>query len=243
MSVDFKIKQAGAALFMLVGFAGAANAGSLDTPQVDPQPMVSSSGWEGYYAGTRLGFGFAGDDEVGHRSAAGILLTTPGKLALEGGLYGLRMGWRREKAYRNTSVVFGGELSYERGNLEDSFDKNGYEASSKLDNLWGMRFKVGGTTPSRETLFYGILGYARAEFDYEVAGATGAEVIDLDTNTDLGGYIVGLGVEHKLSDPLSVTAEWEFMEFGSTKLTDSAGAVTSATPKFQNFSIGLNYSF
>jgi outer membrane immunogenic protein len=68
------------------------------------------------------------------------------------------------------------------------------------------------------------------------------------------GYDIGLGVEHKLSDKLSVRANYEYVDFGKVKDTfnsvlDDGSTVSavkvdqSANIDFSNLSVGLQYQF
>lgn len=222
---------------------GPVMAGTIEPIPLEQEPVVVETDWSGFYGGARIGYGFNGNDEVGHRTAAGRLVASPGSLDIDGVTYGLRLGWRQQIDMGRPAFVYGFELGYDAGSVDDSFSANGYDASSEMNGLLGLRVKLGRTNVSRQTLFYGIVGYVRGDFDYTVAGSTGADAIALNTSDDLDGYSLGLGVEHKLSESLSLTAEWEYLEFGSQTLTDGAGASTEATPKFHNISVGLNLSF
>lgn len=234
---------AASVVLLVAGLAVPASAGNIAPIVIEQEPVVAETVWAGLYAGARLGYGFDGDDEVGHRTPAGRLVASPGRLEIDGVSYGLRLGWRGEVSLGRPAFVYGVELGYDGGGIEDSFTSNGYAAKSELNDLLGLRLKLGRTDISRQTLFYGILGYVRGDFDYSVAGATGGDAIALQSQDDYDGFSVGLGVEHRLTDRMSLTAEWEYLDFGDQTLTDGVGATTKATPSFKTINIGLNYRF
>ena len=55
--------------------------------------------------------------------------------------------------------------------------------------------------------------------------------------------MLGLGVERKLTDRMSVTGEYEYANFGSTDVELAPGVVSVATPEHSNVKLGLNFSF
>jgi outer membrane immunogenic protein len=238
-----RLNRNSAAVCLILGLSAPSQAAGISTSLAEPEPVVAATTWQGFHVGVRVGYGFGGDDEVGHRSPDGRLVASPGTLDIDGFTYGLRLGWRGERPFANRAFVYGVELGFDGSTIEDAFDLNGYAASSELDNLWGLRLKLGQTDPSKQTLFYGILGYVWGEVDYAVTGAKGGSTIALDTSENMSGFTIGLGVEHKLTDNISLTADWEYMELGDQTLTDGAGATTKATPSFQNIGFGFNYRF
>ena len=60
------------------------------------------------------------------------------------------------------------------------------------------------------------------------------------------GYSLGLGVERKVRDNLSVFAEWQYRNFGKEEVSfadGEAAIVTNATPEHHNIKVGVNFSF
>lgn len=222
---------------------GAARAGNIE-PLVEPVVMPAElTIWEGFYVGGSIAYAFSGDDEVGHSDPAGRLLVSPSTLEQHGVNYGLRLGWRGQRAMTDRAFVYGIELGYDIGEADDSFDVGGYSASVEMNNVISVRLKSGFTNKAGDTLFYGILGYVRGDFDYAVAGTTAGDTIALDTTFESDGFSVGLGVEHMLNDRWTVNLEWEYLEFGSERLYDGGGSSTRATPKYNNIRVGVNYRF
>lgn len=228
-----------APLALVAGFA--ANAGGFNAPVVEPviapvievTPLVGD--WQGAYAGVTLGYGFQGKDRVGVNEDRPGGMNNIGTLKLSGANASLRGGYR----WQNGNWVFGPELSIEGGNIKDSFSTStGYDASSKIKNVIALRAKVGYAVQP-DLLVYGMAGAARAKVDYSVTGPA----VDIDRSYNKTGYVVGLGVEKKLTERVSLTGEYEYANFGKQTLEDAAGTVTKATPKYNNVRVGVNFKF
>lgn len=212
------------------GAALAANAGGYVPPVVEPvvvEPVVAApvGDWQGGYAGLTLGYAFGGDDEVGLNG------TNVDTLEVSGVNAGVRVGYR----WQRDRWVFGPELGFEGGNIDDSFSTDGYDAESKIKNVLALRLKTGYALDNG-MLVYGTIGAARAKVDYSIGGT------DIDDTYTKSGYIVGLGVEKMLTERMSVTGEYEYANFGKEDLS-AGGVSTEATADYHNVKLGLNFKF
>lgn len=234
---------ASTALAVALGFTTAANAGSPETVIVEPvvtAPALPS--WAGLYVGGNVGYAFNGSEKVGHKNSTGTLLTpSAGTLDYEGFNYGVRLGWRGQRAVAARSFVYGIELGIDGGDVGDSFTTADYDASVDMNHVLGIRAKSGLTNRTGDTLFYGILGYVHGDFDYTLKDT--AATIDLDRSFSSDGYAVGLGIEHMINERWSVNAEWEYLEFSGKRLFDDSDHSTKATPKYHNIQLGVNLRF
>lgn len=211
----------------------AAHAGGFTAPVVDaaPLPVVAPApgDWQGGYAGITLGYAFGGDDDIGVRPP-GVDI---GSAELSGANAGLRLGYR----WQRDRWVVGPEVAYVAGDINDSFDfanLGGGEFESEVNDMLGLRLKTGYLVRP-DTLVYGIAGWQEGDFTYNVNGT--------DFDYDADGYVLGLGVERKLTDRMSVTGEYEYANFGSTDVELAPGVVSVATPEHSNVKLGLNFSF
>ncbi|HEY0274964.1 MAG TPA: outer membrane beta-barrel protein [Paenirhodobacter sp.] len=222
--------------------AFAAQAGGYTTPVVEAPviapaaPMAVVGAWQGAYVGATIGYAFGGDDRIALHNG-GASSGDIGKLELAGANAGLRAGyaWQRDK------WVFGPEIAFEGGNVKDDFSDS-YDAKTKLKNAYALRFKTGYLVNDL-TMLYGIAGVSRAKFDYSVIGTGSFGAADIDDSFSRTGYILGFGVERKLTEKLSLTGEYEYANYGKEHVSDAAGVETPATPKFSNIKVGLNYRF
>ncbi|MFT4014328.1 MAG: outer membrane beta-barrel protein [Paracoccus sp. (in: a-proteobacteria)] len=233
------LMKAGALAGTMVLGAATAQAGGYVAPIVETEPaapVVAPVGdWQGAYAGVTLGYAFKGKDQVGVDTTE---VNTLSKLELSGANAGIRLGYRWQK----DRWVFGPELGYEGGDIKDSFSSGGYDAESKVKNVFALRLKTGYDL-GNGTLVYGIAGVGRAKVDYSVIGTSTSSSIAVDDSFSRTGYILGLGVEKKLNDSLSLTGEYEYANFGKETLADADGVKTSATAQYNNIKLGLNFKF
>lgn len=243
-----KLISSAAATGALLAVAGAANAGGFvapvaETPIVAPIVDVApASDWAGGYAGVSLGYSFNGDDEVGLDFYDGGVLdgreTGLTNLDLHGVTADLHAGYRWQRG----SWVFGPELAIEGGSVDDTQDfDNGVVAGtveSSVNYVATLAMKTGYVV-NPATMVYGSAGFAYGDFSYAVGSSP-------DEDYNASGYTLGLGVERKVSDRMSVFAEYQYRDFGSEDVTFTDGTdsiVTVATPKHQNIKVGVNFRF
>lgn len=237
--------------------APAAFAGGYAAP-VEPGPVIlpeaeTVTPWGGGYVGGSIASVFGGDDEVGLETyAAGSPVRTNNGIAdlpVSGANFGLRAGYRWQRG----NWVFGPELAYEKSSAEHRAEAviGSAYIESAIDSLLTLRMKTG-YLARENTIVYGSLGVVRGDFEYSSnlrgVDSTNTYIQGPDQTVDYSktGYTVGLGVERKLSERLSMTGEWNYNHFGRTDVlfgTTDAGAVTVATPSHHNISVGLNFGF
>lgn len=219
--------------------ASTAFAGGLTAPVVETEPVATAAaptaapGWGGVYVGASLGRAFGGDDKVGI-FYGGNAYASPGTLELQGTTLDLRLGWRVAQG----PMVYGVELSNTSGPVEDTVANATYGAKSELNSAQAIKGQIGWAVGSR-TLAFGSVGFVSGDFDYRVASATRS----LSGNFRNNGYVVGVGVEHQITDRWSLRGDWEYMNFGKTNLGDETILSTEATPDFHKLSVGLNFRF
>lgn len=216
-----------------------ATAGSLNDPVADaPVVYEDLTPWQGAYVGATVGYNFSGGDRVGVVPSTGNAFSL-GNLDIDGWKGSLRAGYR----WQFGSLVMGSEIAFEGGDVEDSFTNGAYQASTKLNHALSLRMKAGSVVQIFDSYVYGILGLTRAEFDYAVTGTGGNGPVSFDETYATNGYILGVGFERPISDQWTLTGEYEYINFGSDKLTDGSGNTTKATPLFHTVKLGLNYNF
>lgn len=238
------------ALGILSGASGAL-AGGYTAPTVDPvvaAPVIEvtpAGEWAGAYAGGSIGYSFGGDDRIGlDRFVDGVRTERNpglGDADMKGVNAGLHAGYR----WQRNNWVFGPELWVEGGSVDgsDSFllDGESAELESSLNYAVGLQFKTGYVVDP-QTMVYGTAGAAYGDFDYDLRREGGSETVSFEET----GFTLGLGVERKLRDNLSVFAEWQYRNFGDSEVEFEDGATTlvsGATPEHHNVKLGVNFSF
>lgn len=234
-----------AAVAAFVLAAPTAFAGGYQPPVIEPGIVaataeVSYGDWAGAYVGATLGYVVNGRERVGFSDSADNYIGDVGDVDLSGVTGGVRLGYRIQR----DAWVFGAELGYEAmgvdGDVSYSSTVGTGTITSNVDNVLALRFKTARVI-DENMLFYGIAGVARGKFSYDLSG-TAVAASDTSASYNHSGYVLGLGVERKLSERLSVTGEWEYGRFGKTDL-DLGGAITRATPKYNQLRLGVNYRF
>ena len=216
--------------------AGAASAGGYAAPVVEAEVLpaapvaVAPSDWQGFYVGGALGHAFRGDDAIG-QEVGGVQIGDLGTAELGGPNLSLRAGYR----WQRDRFIVGPELSYTAGSIEDEFTTGtGATFESKVDSLLAARLKAGYLVDP-QTMVFGSAGWQRGDFTYVNDGT--------EIGYDADGYVVGLGVERRLTERLSLTGEYEFNSFGKTAVEIAPGVSSQATPDFSNLKMGLNFKF
>ena len=116
----------------------------------------------------------------------------------------------------------------------------GYPFTSKesIDWFGTVRGRLGFAVGN--ALVYGTGGFAYGNVNQHAVN--GGDVFV--SNTTQTGYAAGGGVEYKFTPAWSVKAEYQYIDFGSQKLTDSVGLTTNPIDtNLQTARIGLNYRF
>ncbi|TBN40338.1 porin family protein [Paracoccus subflavus] len=228
--------------------AAGAHAGGLVVAIEPARPLPSQAAqaadWAGGYVGGSLGYGLGGQDAVGFdRYVGDIQIGRDSNLAqadVDGLTAGLHAGYR----WQGGRWIFGPELWFEGGSIDarDSVSPTGaIVVESGVNHLVGLQLKAG-YAATRQMLVYGSAGAVQGDLDYALTSDDGSETV----NYDATGYSLGLGVERRMRDRLSVFAEWQYRSLGETEVTfgDAAASVlTRATPSHHHLKLGVNFSF
>jgi outer membrane immunogenic protein len=230
--------------------------GSLkDTPHA-----AAPFSWTGFYIGVHAGYGW-GDSSIGDGGtklgrdgppfgafACGVAQTgnycgDPFDLEPEGWLGGAQLGvnWQRGR------LVLG---------IEGDIGYLGADEQSVLDRPFGdqdfasVEYGWYGTLTGRlglaldRSLLYVKGGLAVARIDMEAADMDNGEIFEgsrVSTSDTQLGWALGGGIEHALTDRLSVKAEYLYMDFGSDTVRSSDGDIYEHEHQIHTAKIGLNY--
>ncbi len=159
--------------------------------------------------------------------------TAVGDLDLNGGDYGVFVGFQADTLFDNTVNKTGLGLT---GALE--FDYNWSTADDTLGNInvekdhdWGVSFRPGLAVINEVTPFdwnpYGIVGYRQAEYEANVPGIASGE-------ESYHGLELGIGAELISYDQVGVRVEYSHTWYGEENGID---------PSENDFMVGLAYHF
>ncbi len=193
------MKRIALSALIFFGAPVAAMAGGPATPTMEPpvsmaapvMQAVQPGDWTGLYAGVSLGYGKSTTKPLGQ----------DGKMHIGG----VNLGYRSEIG----TLVVGGELSYDRDNI------NVGAADRTIKNTTALKLIVG--KDFGRTLVYGDVGVARAK-------ATLAGVSGTDT-----GYTLGIGADYALNQQWTIGGELSanrYNDFNNSGVTLKDTALT-----------------
>ncbi|MGE0233727.1 MAG: outer membrane protein [Flavobacteriaceae bacterium] len=205
------------AITFLVALGFASPAIAADMPASPTAPQVFEDLWSGAFVGLHAGYGW-GNSDITNSSPPGPPARTTA-LDPDGFLGGIQAGynWRRD------SFVFGAIADVSFASMSDTYINvpppgPRYTATADINWMATLRARAGWLL-SENFLLYAHGGLAFADIDGSVVAINAMNVVGLPWNaqgSDSGfGWIVGAGVEYKLSAKYSVFAEYSYADFGS----------------------------
>lgn len=200
---------------------------------------VSAQDWDGLYGGVTLGYV---SHDTTHTFSNGVptLSTDP-----DGALYGAFLGY----SFQTGQTVFGGEIDFE-GSSASGTDVSfvGATSGARMEQNWqgSVRAILGfaGNLGPNPALFYGTLGWAYADYDFN--GGPAAAFAANGYSDSLDGWTVGLGIDTRFSNNLSLRTEYRYTDYGSANgpLAPGFPAVTMPVSVTQHaVRVGLRYDF
>ena len=231
-------------LVSLGAFGGAMTAQAADLYHAPPAPpptsyvppIVPTNTWTGFYAGINGGYGWgSGGDSISYFDGA----DQSARGQPQGGFGGGQIGYN----YQVNSFVFGVETDFQGAGISSSvggLTAGGVDFTSQQNIDWfgTVRGRVG--VAFDRVLVYGTGGFAYGNVSQHAN--YGGDVFS--SNTTQTGYAVGGGVEYKINPAWSLKAEYQYIDLGCDRLTDSLGNATNPLDTtFQTVRAGVNYHF
>ncbi|WP_372571163.1 outer membrane protein [Ruegeria jejuensis] len=231
-------------LLLAASAASSVLAGNVQSPLQDPVvDAPEPPNWDGFYVGGSVAYSLGFSDRFGVSDDLGRIGDV-GDQKPDGFSGGVRGGWRDSIRFATgRQYVYGFEVAYDLANIEGSAsgEVNGIssESESKINDQFSLRFKGGISNRSARTLYFSSIGYVNAEVETGLtAGAFSSTVDDRRS-----GYSLGLGVEHKLSERLSLTGEYEYVKLNSKTVDLGQDISTKSTPRYHGLRLGVNFRF
>lgn len=109
------------------------------------------------------------------------------------------------------------------GNMNSQYtclgNNSSYAATCSTDTNWVGTFGVRLGYAMEKTMIFAKVGGAFANFDYNVGDFSGFTdpAYDTNSNTDWG-WMVGAGIEHPVSDSVSVKLEFDYLALGTSRV-------------------------
>lgn len=214
---------------VLGGIQGASAGGA-------PSPMPFD--WSGFYAGANGGYAWGNapshyDDPFGPTIFGSTPIAT---MHASGGYGGVQLGLNHLFA---SDIVLGVEGDISFGDISDTIPDDAGGAPNTVTS----RTDMGGTLRGRigkafgHTLLYGTGGLSWA---HVTITATDGPLSD---NATLFGWNIGLGVEHALTETVSVKLEYLYTDFGSHSWFAGQPWQSTGTSTSNAIRAGINVHF
>ena len=202
---------------------------------------ASASDWHGCYGGLSVGGGVGNNKGVYDPTDHAFGSSTA---------HGLLGGGQLGCDWREDMLVFGVQGMLSASNIQGS---NFYEGGSGANNTVRYQMQWLATVTGRagyladeNTLLYGKGGIAYGHFDFKDRDPDTPYVGPADWTA--AGLLIGAGVERQISQNISLSAEYNYIDFGKEDVTITYS--NSATPVDNTFDqslhqvvVGMNYRF
>lgn len=231
--------RAAAAGLLAVAVSQPASAADLWGPRyegsIKDAPPAYAFTWTGIYVGAHAGLmtgNTQGTPDLGDPVADRFFSTD---YDMNGGLFGGHIGYN----YQVGSAVLGIEGSFSGSTAEGDGQSGIFLTSQReLDWLATVTGRIG--YAMGRSLVYAKGGVAWGELQTDVSFG-GINILS-GSETHVG-WTAGLGVEHALTDHVTVRLEYAHIDFGSEDHTLAPGLNTEVEAEFDTLSLGVSYKF
>ncbi len=220
--------------------------GNIAEPEVVEPPRIVRD-TSAFYVGASGGYAFGESDRFGLRTPTALF--PAGDNEPSGGFGGVRAGWRGVLPTSwGSDYIYGLELGYDFGTFDDSSETavglTGVQSGSEISDVFSVRLRGGLTNRSGRVLYFASIGYVEADITTTAVLTPffGPEQ-DFGVTDSRSGYSASVGAEYQISRHLSLTGEFEFVQFDSKTVNFDPNFSTRSTPEFTAIRIGLNYAF
>lgn len=208
-------------------------------------PVAAPVNWGGFYVGILGGLG-ASTDSLSLDPDSGDSLGTI-DFTGNGGLVGVRAGY--DAAFGNFLLGASADLSLTNigteinGTFGTSPSDINFDVYSRLQDLGTVQARVGTTIDDLLVYAHGGWAWGTTEAAYEISGGgVGSTISDSDTE-DRSGFVVGAGLQYKVTDNMSVSTEYSYYDLGSAEIARISGLSVNDSLTFHAITAGLNFNF
>ncbi len=228
----------------------AAHAADL-TEQYLPTAVISApvNSWAGFYFGGNLGYGWNGNNSTltSFLDSDGSEILSSKGFASKGAFGGAQAGynWQRGR------IVYGLEADLQASDIQDKFiavpvtfvDR---QAQQSVDWFGTIRGRLGYSFGSTLVFLTGGFAYGSVDSNVTTSLFVAAPVGRLARNAVETGYVLGGGVEYRLTPSWSIKGEYQYLDFGSQPLTGTLFDVATihtneVNNNFNTVRFGINY--
>ncbi|MGA7327050.1 MAG: outer membrane beta-barrel protein [Rhodomicrobium sp.] len=184
-------------------------------------PYVAAN-WSGWYVGVNGGYAWAGNTQFVNTDP----ISEPfSGLSPDGGFGGGQAGYNLQ-GYIHPNLVVGIEADIQGASIGAKGFSPSYDYKSNLDYFGTVRGRLG--YANGPTLLYFTGGFAFGGVE-KVTNAYGSFFHDAKLDTLATGYVLGGGIEYKLTPKWSLKGEYQYLNLGKNDVC--------ASPAFQCFTL------
>lgn len=210
-----------------------------------------SLNWNGPYVGANVGYGW-GEQKFNALSFDGYSApdvaypTTNRNPNLDSAFGGIQTGYN----FKMNNTLLGVDLGIVGGSFDANYQSTtgNYSAKSEMNWISTVKAKVGMFV--NDTLIYTNGGLALGREKVDLYDNYEGVTINTSNSQTRTGWVIGLGVEHPISNNITAKIDYQHIDFGNQKFTLNEGGGdywesinVKTSDKFDILSIGLNYHF
>jgi outer membrane immunogenic protein len=216
---------------------GCSIAQAADLPQAPPPqapavyvPVVPPFTWGGIYVGGNIGYGWSYADATddgpagfafgGLPPAAVFPLGSSTSFSQKGFLGGAQLGFN----YQISQLVLGLEGDFDATAIKN--DQGGGFGAGSYTDPWTATLAARFGWAVDHALFYGKAGGAWMQEKYDISAPDGSAA---NGTFNRWGWMIGAGAEYAVTENITLKAEYNYLDFGSTDQTLSPNATDLAT--------------
>ena len=211
-------------------------------------PLATYYDWTGFYIGAHGGYNWS-KNKYNHVETSGVGGSVTSSEHFKVDPSGWSGGFHAGYLHQFNHFVLGAEVGYTFHDADDHAFTNlssfARSRETSIDDIWNISAKAGYAWD--RTLGYVKAGYANTEVTYTNRRLdTGAIVGRSDDR--VGGFIIGAGVEHALTDNWILGAEYSFTKFDVNNqqqhdLTGQPVAAFNSSNHLSSHNVNLRLSY
>jgi outer membrane immunogenic protein len=201
-------------------------------------PVAVTYNWTGFYVGANAGYGWGRSSWIDDPIFGAADLGTH---TIKGGIIGGQVGYN----WQSAAWVLGLEADIDWANLKGNHvDQFLSDLNTKATAVGTLTGRVGYAWSQDLLYLKGGAGWARFKYDDFV---TLGGALNGSSSSTRWGWMIGGGLEHAFAANWSAKIEYNYLDFGTKRLTFGGGAggtfVQDITDRVHLFKVGVNYRF
>jgi outer membrane immunogenic protein len=228
VATAFAVGTAGLVSTASAADLGQPRRGSIKDAPPPPVAYVQPFSWTGLYVGAQVGYGW-GTTDTKFGPLAGFNQTS--SYDINGWVGGGHAGYN----WQVQNLVFGIETDIEASSIGGSGRGSlGLPHNTDINWIGSTRGRLG--IAYDRTLFYGTAGWAYGDVNINRGIANFSDV--------RSGWTAGAGVEHAISDRMTMRLEYRYTDLGSSSFSNTPlNAIDNSDVTFHTVRAGVSFKF